>query len=102
VLGDVPQLQQRHQCRGATADAVEQRHELRHLRHLHPLGAGHADHGADRDGHQDRHHVVQVALEEHHDGRDEGTQGPDWLPRRAVRGELSPLRARMKQTAATR
>ncbi len=27
---------------------------------------------------------------------------PTWLPRRAVAGEDSPLRARMKQTAATR
>ena len=43
------QLEQRHQRRRAAADAVEQRHHLRHLGHLHLAGAVHAAGGADRD-----------------------------------------------------
>ena len=37
------QLEQGDEGRGAAADTVEQRHQLRHLGHLHPVGAEHPD-----------------------------------------------------------
>ncbi len=75
--GDLVQLQQRHQCRRAAADAVEQRHQLRHLGHLHPLRADDADHGPDSDRDQDQRKVVEVVGEEHRDGGKHRTSGAE-------------------------
>ena len=46
-------LDERHERRGAAADAVERRDELRHLGHLHPPCGEHGDHRADHDGEGD-------------------------------------------------
>ena len=53
-LDDLVQLDQRHQGGRAAADAVEQRHHLRHLGHLDAAGAVDAARGADRDRGQDQ------------------------------------------------
>ena len=47
AAGDLVQLDQGDDRRRAAADAVEQGDELRHLGHLHPVGADDADQGAD-------------------------------------------------------
>jgi hypothetical protein len=46
-------------ARGAATDAVEDRHQLGHGRHLHEAGRRHRDDRANEHGEQDQPHVVQ-------------------------------------------
>ena len=86
----VAELDQRDQRHRAAADAVEQRHHLRHRGHLHAARRGHADGRADRDAEHDQPVVA--------DRRDQQRRRPrrspcrprrSRLPRRAVRGWFS-------------
>ena len=52
------ELRPRDQRHRATADAVEQRHHLRHRGHLHLAGRRHAERGADHQADDDQHPVV--------------------------------------------
>ncbi len=78
----VGQLEQRHEGGGPATDPVEQRHQLRHLRHLHAPGPDQPDRRTDRDGDQDRHDVVEVGVEEHHHAGDDRADGADQVARR--------------------
>ena len=86
-VDDLLQLEQRDQRRRAAADAVEQRHHLRHLGHLHRAGAVHAADGADRDRDQDQRDVLEVEVgpEERHRARHDGRGGAEQV---AVAGGL--------------
>ena len=103
-VDDLLQLEQRDERGGATADAVEQRHHLRHLGHLHRRAPIHATDGADRDRDQDQRDVVRGGGRQKngHAHATTAAPAPIRLPLRAVFGPESPLSARMKQTAATR
>jgi hypothetical protein len=76
----------RHQHRGATSEAVEQRHHLRHRRHLHPSGEGRSEGGADHDPGQDRPEAQDVLVEERHHDREQHPDGADEVaPHRGAR-----------------
>ena len=47
------ELRQRDECRGSTADAVEQRHHLRHRGHLHAPRSDGPERASDRHAHDD-------------------------------------------------
>ena len=71
------ELDQSHDRRRATAHAVEQGDQLRHLGHLHPVRADGTDGGSDGDRGQDRDHVLQVGGDEHQQHRQHGTGRTD-------------------------
>ncbi len=61
----------------AAADAVEQRHHLRHRGHLHLARRGHADGGAERDADHDQRPVALVRVQQRGDHRDRHAHGGD-------------------------
>jgi hypothetical protein len=61
---DLGQLDNRHNCRRATSDTVEQRHELRHLGHLDAVRTKDADCGSSCYGGQDRQQMIGVGNQE--------------------------------------
>jgi hypothetical protein len=73
----VLQLEQRDQRSRTATDAVEQRHHLRHLGHLHPPGADETTGRADRDRSEDQRHVVEVEVEEDDQAADHRRGRPD-------------------------
>ncbi len=61
------ELRPRDQEHGAAAHAVEQRHHLRHRRHLHLARRGHADGRAERDAEHDQAPVALAGLQQRGD-----------------------------------
>ena len=100
--GEVVELRERDQSDRAAADAVEERHHLRHRRHLHAAGADRTHDGADRHRNRDPHVALQAGLGERDDDRQQHPAAPSWLPSRARRGLERNRNARMKVTIVTR
>ena len=63
-------LDERDQRHRAAADAVEQRHHLRHRGHLHAARGGHADRRADRHADHDQDPVADPRVDQRRDQRD--------------------------------
>ena len=87
--GQLAELQQGDDGRGATAHAVEQRDHLRHLGHLHPVGTDGADGGPDGDRSQNGQEMIEVGADDHGDARDERSGSADQVspPGRPRRGQ---------------
>ena len=70
--------------------------------HRDPPGGHDTGGRANSDRREDQGEVVEVLDHEHRDQGEHGTGRTDQVAPRAVFGRRRPLRARMKQTAATR
>jgi hypothetical protein len=79
----VAELGPRDQGHRAAADAVEQRHHLRHRGHLHVAGGGDADDRANHDSEGDQLPVPDLLLEQrrHHGQRHADSRDLVALPR---------------------
>ena len=95
--------------RRAAAQAIEQRHHLRHGRHLHRIRADRADHEPDQNADDDQRVVKIPALRDqtgfanrasaqHQQARWNMPAAAMRLPRRAVFGELNCLMPTMNRT----
>ena len=96
------ELRPRDESRCAAADAVEQRHHLRHRGHLHAARRDRAERAADH--HRDDHPevVVQPVLAERRRDRERHPGRADPTPRRARAGFERSRSAQMKVTIVTR
>ena len=74
---DAVQLGERDECRRAAADAVEERHHLRHRGHLHAARRERAEAAADHHAERDLPVARQPALRERDRDRDEHAGGAD-------------------------
>ena len=77
VAAGLAELHERDQRHRAAADAVEQRHHLRHRGHLHAARARDADRGADREADDDQPPVADARLQQRRDHRDRHADGRD-------------------------
>jgi hypothetical protein len=71
------ELDPRDERHRAAADAVEQRHHLRHLGHLHAARRGDADERPQHHPEHDQAQVVQVGYEQRRDDRHRHADGGD-------------------------
>ena len=99
---DAVQLGERDERRRAAADAVEERHHLRHRGHLHAPRRDRAEAAADQHAERDRPVVVSPLLANVTAIATSMPAAPIWLPRRACAGLDRKRNARMKVTIVTR
>ena len=101
VAAGLAELDERDQRHRAAADAVEQRHHLRHRGHLHAARAGDADGGADRDADDDQQPVADARLQQRRADRDRHADGRDLVAAHRRARAAQPPQALMNRMNAT-
>src|SRR5205823_1120185 len=86
VREDLVQLRERDQRRCAAADAVEQRHPLRHRRHLHASRRHGPEAASDQHAQRERPPARAAGLDPRHDDREEHPERADLVAAPRMRG----------------